>query len=194
MVALIVCEAFHLQSSTVETKQKSQSKHYHQQQKVQGRQRSVRFADYIRVREIPHYSTLSDKERQACYWSKQDRERIQQDIILILRTNIQQHGGIFCYLDEDSLRGLEVFASMLSSSSSPPPSSSSLPSISPVLRRRASKMILKRQRIAKQIDEDWLRKEYRPFSQAAEEIARARGLRDEEVAPFFAPRLNLMVR
>ena len=205
MVAIIVSDALHLQSSTTveDTIQKLRSKqryhpNHHQQQqkqhspKEQGGERrprltrSVRFADHIRVREIPHSSTLSDQERQAYYWSKQDRDRIQKEIVTILRTNIRQNGGIFCYLDEDSLRGLEVFASIASSSSST--------SFSPSLRRQAYRLLLKRQKTVKIIDEDWLRSEYRPFSEAAAEIARARGLRDEEVAPSLAPRLNLMIR
>ncbi len=44
------------------------------------------------------------------------------------------------------------------------------------------------------ISEGWLEKHYRPFSKVSSELARNRGLQDEETAPYLFPRRIVMVR
>lgn len=44
------------------------------------------------------------------------------------------------------------------------------------------------------INEAWLEKHYRPYSKVSANLARGRGLRDQEVAPFLCPRKNVMSR
>mmetsp|Transcript_4362 Transcript_4362/g.9098 ORF Transcript_4362/g.9098 Transcript_4362/m.9098 type:complete len:218 (-) Transcript_4362:156-809(-) len=44
------------------------------------------------------------------------------------------------------------------------------------------------------ISEGWLEKHYRPFSKVSSELARNRGLQDEETAPYLFPRRIVMAR
>mmetsp|Transcript_4361 Transcript_4361/g.9096 ORF Transcript_4361/g.9096 Transcript_4361/m.9096 type:complete len:213 (-) Transcript_4361:156-794(-) len=71
--------------------------------------------------------------------------------------------------------------------------------------RSAIFIILQRQRQAKLfrkskiettqiITEGWLEKHYRPFSKVSSELARNRGLQDEETAPYLFPRRIVMAR
>ena len=72
--------------------------------------------------------------------------------------------------------------------------------------RSAIFIILQRQRQAKLfrkskirettqiISEGWLEKHYRPFSKVSSELARNRGLQDEETAPYLFPRRIVMAR
>jgi hypothetical protein len=44
------------------------------------------------------------------------------------------------------------------------------------------------------INESWLEKHYRPFSKVSSDLARSRGLEDQEMAPYLTPRKMFMVR
>jgi len=44
------------------------------------------------------------------------------------------------------------------------------------------------------IDENWLEKHYRPFSKKSSDLARSRGLQDQEMAPYLFPRKIVMSR
>jgi len=64
-------------------------------------------------------------------------------------------------------------------------------------------IILQRQRQSKlfhspekqlQINEVWLEKHYRPFSKISAHLARSRGIRDQEMAPYLSPRKIVMSR
>ena len=44
------------------------------------------------------------------------------------------------------------------------------------------------------INESWLEKHYRPFSKVSSELARSRGLEDQEMAPYLFPRKIVMAR
>lgn len=52
----------------------------------------------------------------------------------------------------------------------------------------------KRQQAQLLLDESWLQKHYRPFSEVSSKLARSRGLRDQEMAPSLFPRLIVMSR
>ncbi|VEU41080.1 unnamed protein product [Pseudo-nitzschia multistriata] len=59
-------------------------------------------------------------------------------------------------------------------------------------RQRQSKILQSSKKL--NIDEQWLKEHYRPFSELAAKLARSRGLRDEEMAPSLFPRLIVMAR
>lgn len=69
--------------------------------------------------------------------------------------------------------------------------------------KSAIRVILQRQRQSKLfrhqqqqiiIDDVWLEKHYRPFSKVSANLARSRGLHDQEMAPFLTPRKMVMSR
>jgi hypothetical protein len=91
-----------------------------------------------------------------------------------------ENDGHLCHTDE-TLRGLEAFT---------PKDAERLG------RRRLSKAIsaVVRQQDFDKIDDDWLAIIYRPFSKAAAEHARKRGLQDQAAVPSAAPQQITMLR
>lgn len=62
-------------------------------------------------------------------------------------------------------------------------------------RQRQSKLFQASENPTKKtINEGWLEKHYRPFSKISANLARNRGLRDQEVAPYLFPRKIVMSR
>ncbi len=59
---------------------------------------------------------------------------------------------------------------------------------------RRSKLFYSAQESTQVISESWLEKHYRPFSKVSSELARSRGLEDQETAPYLFPRKIVMVR
>ena len=60
--------------------------------------------------------------------------------------------------------------------------------------QRQSKCFSSSKKETQTIDEVWLEKHYRPFSKVSANLARSRGLEDQELVPFFTPRKILMSR
>jgi len=61
-------------------------------------------------------------------------------------------------------------------------------------RQRQSKLFYTTKKQIQIINEGWLEKHYRPFSKVSANLARTRGLRDQERAPSFYPRKIIMSR
>jgi len=59
---------------------------------------------------------------------------------------------------------------------------------------RRSKLYYSAQENTQVISEGWLEKHYRPFSKVSSELARSRGLEDQETAPYLFPRKIVMAR
>lgn len=60
--------------------------------------------------------------------------------------------------------------------------------------QRQTKLFPSSRKGTQTINEVWLEKYYRPFSKASANLARSRGLEDQEFVPFFTPRKIVMVR
>jgi hypothetical protein len=139
---------------------------------------SVRFADEMQVVEIPNRECLSDDEQQNLYLNKREKKKIHKDIIAIVRQRMVETDGHLCDTDE-TLRGLEACT---------PKDAERLRKL-----RKAISAVVRQQKFAK-IDDDWLSIIYRPFSEAAAEHARKRGLRDQAAVPSAAPQQITMLR
>jgi len=61
-------------------------------------------------------------------------------------------------------------------------------------RQRQSKRSPSSKKETQTINEVWLEKHYRPFSKVSANLARSRGLEDQEKVPFFTPRKIIMSR
>merc|ERR1712207_23498 len=61
-------------------------------------------------------------------------------------------------------------------------------------RQRQSKLFPSSKKATQIINEVWLEKHYRPFSKVAANLARSRGLEDQEFVPFLSPRKIIMSR
>lgn len=61
-------------------------------------------------------------------------------------------------------------------------------------RQRQSKLFKSSKNQMQTINEVWLEKHYRPFSKISANLARNRGLRDQEMAPYLFPRKIVMLR
>jgi len=61
-------------------------------------------------------------------------------------------------------------------------------------RQRKSRLFDSCEKETKSIDENWLQKHYRPLSKTSANLARSRGIRDQEMSPYLFPRKNVMVR
>ena len=61
-------------------------------------------------------------------------------------------------------------------------------------RQRQSKLFPSSKKATQIINEVWLEKHYRPFSKISANLARSRGLEDQEFVPFLSPRKIVMSR
>jgi len=142
-------------------------------------ERCVKFGDNHLIVEIPSRESFSQQELDVLYLSKWDQRQIRTDIVDLIREfkrDQEPWGG----KELERLRGLEPLTNH--------DDDDRMPRL-----KGAVSAVIERQ-LNGSIDEAWLSKVYRPFSQVAQSLALRRAQMDSYAAYYDAPRTMVMSR
>lgn len=163
--------------------------------KKRTRKSIVRFASETEVFEI---TRPTKEEKKDMHMSKQDQTSIILEVTETLRrlqcNQQSQPEGPFLHDERDRIIE-EMGIERIVEQQNPDRIDRVKSAVSVVLQHQhRSKFFNAQENQSEIINEAWLEKHYRQFSKHAAELARSRGLRDQEMAPSLYPRRIVMAR